>query len=104
MFDLFDRPRDAYTASLLAAARRLHQTKSLGGAVAAQAAAGGQEMQAGEMGRIVGGRQCGDAPQRHQGEERDRIWEQQKQDYPQFAGYEEATTRTIPVVILERVS
>ena len=38
VFDLFDRPRDAYTASLLAAARRLHQTKSLGGAVAAQAA------------------------------------------------------------------
>ena len=39
-----------------------------------------------------------------EGEERDRIWEQQKKDYPQFAGYEEATTRTIPVVILERVS
>ena len=35
-------------------------------------------------------------------EERERIWEQQKQDFPQFAGYEEtAQGRTIPVVILE---
>ena len=34
------------------------------------------------------------------GEERDRIWEQQKVDWPQFAGYEEATTRTIPVIVL----
>jgi deazaflavin-dependent oxidoreductase (nitroreductase family) len=31
------------------------------------------------------------------GEERDRIWAQQKVDYPQFAGYEEATDRVIPV-------
>ena len=36
-------------------------------------------------------------------EERDRIWEQQKVDYPQFAGYEEATTRTIPVIVLDPV-
>ena len=38
VFTLFDSPRNAYTASLLAAARRLHQTKMLGGAApAAQA-------------------------------------------------------------------
>ncbi len=36
------------------------------------------------------------------GEERDRIWEQQKIDVPNFADYEKATTRTIPVVVLER--
>jgi len=30
VFSLFDAPRNAYTASLLAAARRLHQTKVLG--------------------------------------------------------------------------
>jgi ABC-type dipeptide/oligopeptide/nickel transport system ATPase component len=30
VFTLFDAPRHAYTASLLAAARRLHQTKALG--------------------------------------------------------------------------
>jgi len=30
VFALFDAPQDAYTASLLAAARRLHQTKALG--------------------------------------------------------------------------
>jgi deazaflavin-dependent oxidoreductase (nitroreductase family) len=34
--------------------------------------------------------------------ERSAIWEQQKQDMPQFAGYEEtAQGRTIPVVVLE---
>ena len=37
-----------------------------------------------------------------EGDERDRIWEQQKQDVPGFADYEKATERTIPVVILER--
>ncbi|HEY7948419.1 MAG TPA: nitroreductase family deazaflavin-dependent oxidoreductase [Acidimicrobiales bacterium] len=37
-----------------------------------------------------------------EGEERARIWEKQKKDFPGFAGYEEATTRQIPVVILER--
>ena len=31
VFALFDAPQHAYTASLLAAARRLHQTKALGG-------------------------------------------------------------------------
>jgi len=34
-------------------------------------------------------------------EERDPIWNKQKQDYPGFAGYEAKTTREIPVVILE---
>lgn len=33
---------------------------------------------------------------------RERLWEAQKGDVPQFAGYEAATTRTIPVVVLER--
>jgi ABC-type dipeptide/oligopeptide/nickel transport system ATPase component len=37
VFTLFDAPQNAYTASLLAAARRLHQTRALGGAaIAAQ--------------------------------------------------------------------
>lgn len=36
------------------------------------------------------------------GDERQEIWTRQKKDYPQFAGYEEATTREIPVVLLER--
>jgi deazaflavin-dependent oxidoreductase (nitroreductase family) len=35
-------------------------------------------------------------------DERDPIWEKQKQDYPGFKGYEEKTSRTIPVVLLER--
>ena len=34
-------------------------------------------------------------------DERDRIWEIQKERYPGFADYEQRTTRTIPVVILE---
>ena len=34
-------------------------------------------------------------------DERTPIWEKQKQDYPGFAAYEAATTREIPVVILE---
>jgi deazaflavin-dependent oxidoreductase (nitroreductase family) len=38
-----------------------------------------------------------------EGEERDRIWEQQKRDNPNFAEYETLTSRPIPVVILERV-
>lgn len=38
------------------------------------------------------------------GEEQDRIWEQQKRDWPQFAGYEAKTSRPqIPVIILERI-
>ena len=35
VFALFDAPQNAYTASLLAAARRLHQTKALGSATTA---------------------------------------------------------------------
>jgi deazaflavin-dependent oxidoreductase (nitroreductase family) len=37
-----------------------------------------------------------------QGEERDRIWERQKRDWPQFAEYEASTERTIPVLELQR--
>ena len=37
-----------------------------------------------------------------EGDERDELWTAQKAAYPQFQGYEEATTRTIPVVVLER--
>lgn len=36
------------------------------------------------------------------GPERDEIWARQKQQFPNFAEYEDRTTRTIPVVILER--
>jgi deazaflavin-dependent oxidoreductase (nitroreductase family) len=36
-----------------------------------------------------------------EGEEHDRIWAQQKAEWPQFGEYEEKTDRTIPVVILE---
>jgi deazaflavin-dependent oxidoreductase (nitroreductase family) len=37
-------------------------------------------------------------------EERERIWEEQKARFPQFAEYEKTSGgRTIPVVILERV-
>src|SRR5439155_24358406 len=39
-----------------------------------------------------------------EGEERERIWAKQKADVPGFAGYETATPRQIPVVILERRS
>jgi deazaflavin-dependent oxidoreductase (nitroreductase family) len=39
-----------------------------------------------------------------EGDERARIWEKQKADYPGFADYERQTTRTIPVVILHPVS
>ena len=35
-----------------------------------------------------------------EGEERDRLWERQKQEMPGFADYEAATTRRIPVVVL----
>jgi len=38
-----------------------------------------------------------------EGEERDRIWEEQKRVNPNFADYEQLTSRPIPVVILERV-
>ena len=36
-----------------------------------------------------------------EGDERDRIWPQQKADYPGFAEYEAATDRLIPVVVLD---
>jgi deazaflavin-dependent oxidoreductase (nitroreductase family) len=36
-----------------------------------------------------------------EGAERERIWERQKAELPVFAGYEEKTERTIPVVVLE---
>ena len=39
-----------------------------------------------------------------EGDERDRIWDEQKRVNPNFAEYEELTTRPIPVVILERVA
>jgi len=38
------------------------------------------------------------------GDERDGIWTRQKAAYPQFAGYEEATDRVIPVVVLDPAS
>ena len=37
-----------------------------------------------------------------EGEERDRIWDRQKRDYPMFAEYEAKTSRIIPVIVLER--
>lgn len=37
-----------------------------------------------------------------EGSEREQIWSRQKQDWPQFAGYEANTDREIPVVVLER--
>jgi len=39
-----------------------------------------------------------------QGEERDRIFSQQKKVMPGFADYEAKTDREIPVVLLERAS
>jgi deazaflavin-dependent oxidoreductase (nitroreductase family) len=36
-----------------------------------------------------------------QGEERDRIWEAHKKEFPGFAEYEAKTDRVIPVVVLE---
>ena len=37
-----------------------------------------------------------------EGEERERIWERQKREWPGFADYERKTDRQIPVLILER--
>lgn len=38
------------------------------------------------------------------GDEYERIWERQKADWPQFAGYEEKTGRErIPALVLERI-
>jgi deazaflavin-dependent oxidoreductase (nitroreductase family) len=39
-----------------------------------------------------------------EGEERERLWEQQKADIPNFAEYEQKTDRTIPVIVLERAA
>jgi len=39
-----------------------------------------------------------------EGEERDRLWEWNKQDYPGFGDYESKTDRVIPVVVLEPVA
>jgi deazaflavin-dependent oxidoreductase (nitroreductase family) len=39
-----------------------------------------------------------------EGDERDRVWTEQKTRMPGFADYEQKTTRTIPVVALERVA
>lgn len=37
-----------------------------------------------------------------EGEEQEQIWERQKQEFPQFAGYEQKTSREqIPVLVLE---
>ena len=39
-----------------------------------------------------------------EGDERERIWSQQKTDWPFFAEYEQKTARThIPVIVLERI-
>ncbi len=38
-----------------------------------------------------------------QGEERSRIWEAHKKEWPQFQEYEDKTDREIPVVVLEPV-
>jgi deazaflavin-dependent oxidoreductase (nitroreductase family) len=38
------------------------------------------------------------------GEEREKIWSKQKAERPNFAEYEEKTTREIPVILLERAS
>ncbi|MCE9621466.1 MAG: nitroreductase family deazaflavin-dependent oxidoreductase [Actinomycetia bacterium] len=37
------------------------------------------------------------------GDERETIWTKQKKDYPGFAGYEEKTSREIPVVVLDPI-
>ena len=39
-----------------------------------------------------------------EGEERDRLFDQQKKLMPGFADYERKTTRQIPVVALERIA
>ncbi len=37
------------------------------------------------------------------GEERDRLYRKQAQEFPQFGEYQEKTTREIPVIALERI-
>jgi deazaflavin-dependent oxidoreductase (nitroreductase family) len=39
-----------------------------------------------------------------EGKERDRLYDNQAQQMPNFAEYQRKTTRQIPVVVLERVS
>jgi len=39
-----------------------------------------------------------------EGDERERIWTEQKREYPGFADYERKTERVIPVAVLEPVS
>src|SRR4051794_13203418 len=39
-----------------------------------------------------------------EGEERERLWEAQKKEFPGFADYEQKTDRQIPVVVLEPTS
>jgi deazaflavin-dependent oxidoreductase (nitroreductase family) len=39
-----------------------------------------------------------------EGDERERIWDEQKRVNPNFADYEKKTTRPIPVVLLERAA
>jgi deazaflavin-dependent oxidoreductase (nitroreductase family) len=39
-----------------------------------------------------------------EGDERERIWTEQKSVMPGFAEYEQKTSRTIPVIALERVA
>jgi hypothetical protein len=38
-----------------------------------------------------------------EGDERERLWSRQKQEYPGFAEYEARTSRQIPVIILQPV-
>ncbi len=38
-----------------------------------------------------------------EGDEREDLWTRQKAAYPQFQGYEDGTTRVIPVVVLEKI-
>ncbi|CAN5611151.1 nitroreductase family deazaflavin-dependent oxidoreductase [soil metagenome] len=37
-----------------------------------------------------------------EGDEREQVWSKQKEIMPGFADYEKATTRTIPVIVLDR--
>jgi deazaflavin-dependent oxidoreductase (nitroreductase family) len=39
-----------------------------------------------------------------EGDERERVWTEQKSRMPGFADYEQKTSRTIPVIALERVA
>ena len=39
-----------------------------------------------------------------EGEERQRLWDQMVEVYPPYVGYQKATERTIPVVVLDPVT